>query len=114
MFDEYTTGFDWAKNFMSNLFGARALNGAENPSRFWAYSGMFLLPCSYAIFFINMSKKIADKNAAVILKYGGLSNICFTFLTIIHRIPSLSLYHCNSEFDPTYHFFIRWSFNWDH
>ena len=82
MFDEYTTGFDWAKNFMSNLFGARALNGAENPSRFWAYSGMLLLPCSYAIFFINMSKKIADKNAAVILKYGGLANICFTFLTI--------------------------------
>jgi len=36
MFDEYTTGFDWAKNFMSNLFGARALNGAENTSRFWA------------------------------------------------------------------------------
>ena len=82
MFDEYTTGFDWAKNFMSNLFGARALNGAENTSRFWAYAGMLLLPCSYAIFFINMSKKIADKNAAVILKYGGLANIFFTFLTI--------------------------------
>ena len=82
MFDEYSTGFDWAKNFMSNLFGTRALNGAENPSRIWAYSGMILLPLTYAVFFINMAKKIPDKKAANILKYGGVANIFFTFLTV--------------------------------
>jgi hypothetical protein len=82
MFDEYSIGFDWSKNFMSNLFGAKALNGAENPSRIWAYSGMILLPLSYAVFFINMSKKIPEKNAAKILKYGGVANIFFTFLTV--------------------------------
>ncbi|WP_426670273.1 hypothetical protein ACPPVU_03305 [Mucilaginibacter sp. McL0603] len=82
MFDEYSIGFDWTKNFMSNLFGTKALNGAENPSRIWAYSGMIFLPFTYAVFFINMSKKIPEKNAANILKYGGVANIFFTFLTV--------------------------------
>ena len=82
MFDQYSVGFDWTKNFMSNLFGTKALNGADNPSRIWAYSGMILLPFTYAVFFINMSKKIPDKNAAIILKYGGVANILFTFLTV--------------------------------
>lgn len=82
MFDEYSIGFDWSKNFMSNLFGTKALNGAENPSRIWAYSAMIILPFTYAVFFINMSKKIPEKNAANILKYGGVANILFTFLTV--------------------------------
>jgi len=82
MFDETSIGFSWTKNFMSNLFGTRALNGDENPSRIWAYLGMIVLPFTYAIFFINMSKKIPDKNAANIIKYGGVANIVFTFLTV--------------------------------
>jgi hypothetical protein len=57
MFDKNSVGFDWTRNFMSNLFGVKALNGTENPSRIWAYAGMILLPFSYAIFFVNMSKK---------------------------------------------------------
>jgi len=56
-FDKNSIGFDWTKNFISNLFGVKALNGAENQSRIWAYLGMILLPFSYAIFFANMSKK---------------------------------------------------------
>ena len=82
MFDKNSVGFDWTKNFISNLFGAKALNGSENPSRIWAYSGMILLPFSYAIFFINMSKKIPEKNAAYILKYGGVLNILCMFLIV--------------------------------
>jgi len=97
MFDEYSIGFSWTKNFMSNLFGTRALNGAENPSRIWAYAGMILLPFTYAVFFNNMSKKIPEKNAAYILKYGGIVNILFTFLTVtalhdIMLIVSTSLF----------------------
>ena len=82
MFDKNSVGFDWSKNFISNLFQARALNGAENPSRLWAYSGIIMLPFSYAIFFFNMSKKIPEKNAAYILKYGSVVNILFTFLIV--------------------------------
>jgi hypothetical protein len=82
MFDKHSVGFDWSKNFISNLFAAKALNGADNPSRIWAYAGMMLLPFSYAIFFINMSKKMPERNIANILKYGGAANILFTFLII--------------------------------
>ncbi|WP_295711426.1 hypothetical protein [Mucilaginibacter sp.] len=81
-FDEYSIGFNWTKNFMSNLFGTNALNGAENPSKIWACAGMIILPVTYALFFINMAKKIPEKNAANILKYGGVANIFFTFLTV--------------------------------
>ena len=82
MFEKNSVGFAWTKNFMSNLFAAKALNGAQNPSRVWACLVMIFLPVSYAIFFINMAKKIPDKNAANILKYGGIANIPIMFLIV--------------------------------
>ena len=82
MFNKNSVGFDWTKNFISNLFATKALNGAENSSKIWACLGMIILPFSYAIFFINMSKKIPEKNAANILKYGGAVNILFMFLIV--------------------------------
>lgn len=82
MLDKNSIGFDWTKNFISNLFGAKALNGAENQSRIWAYLGMILLPFSYAIFFVHMAKKIPERNAGYILKYGGAANIVCMFLIV--------------------------------
>lgn len=82
MFDKNSVGFDWTKNFISNLFAAKALNGSENASRIWACLGMIVLPCSYAIFFVNMSKKIPDKNVGMILIYGGAINILCMFLIV--------------------------------
>ncbi len=82
MFDKNSVGFDWTTNFISNLFATKAINGAENHSRIWAYSGMIILPFSYAIFFINMSKKIPEKNAGNIIKYGGIANILCMFLIV--------------------------------
>jgi hypothetical protein len=88
MFDKNSIGFNWSKNFISNLFGAKALNGDENSSRILACFGMILLPFSYAIFFINMSKKIPEKNAGYILKYGGAANIpcMFLIVTTLHDL----------------------------
>jgi len=82
MYDETTVGFSWRQNFISNLFGARALNGAENPAMIWAYAGMLLFPCCYALFFVHMAGKIPVKNAGIILKFLGLTNVIFTFLTV--------------------------------
>ena len=82
MFDKNSVGFDLSKNFISNLFRTEALNGAKNPSRIWAYLGMIFLPISYAIFFFHMSKKMPEKNAANILKYGGAANILFMVLIV--------------------------------
>jgi len=36
LFDNNSIGFDWSKNFLSNLFSTKAINGSENPGRIWA------------------------------------------------------------------------------
>lgn len=88
IFDKNSTGFDWSKNFICNLFAAKAINGAENTSRIWALIGMAFHSIGYGIFFINMSKKITAKYASIILKYIGVVNIVFSFLiaTPLHDI----------------------------
>ena len=82
MFDKNAVGFDWSRNFISNLFAIKALNGSPNPARIWACAGMLILPCSYALFFIHMAGKIPDKKIGAVLKYGGLINILFMFLIV--------------------------------
>ena len=88
LLDKYSTGFDWSKNFISNLFAAKAINGSENMSRIWAIIGIAFHSLGYGIFFINMSKKISARHAAIILKIIGAANILFTFLiaTPLHDI----------------------------
>ena len=80
--DKNAVGFNWSKNFISNLFGAKAVNGAVNPSRTWADAGMILLAVSFALFFIEFSKKIPVKSAANIIKYLGAGGMLFTFLIV--------------------------------
>lgn len=83
-------GFDWKRNYTSNLFEVKALNGAENASRIWAYFGMFVYSISCAIFLVNMSKKIPEKHSANLIKYIGILTMPFTFL-IITRLHDLML-----------------------
>jgi len=78
--DKNSVGFDWSNNYISNLFEAKALNGAQNTSRIWAYLGMFVYSISCAIFFVNMSEKIPEKNFRNIIKYTGILIMPFTFL----------------------------------
>ena len=80
--DKNSIGFDWTKNYISNLFETKALNGSQNSSRLWAYFGMLLYSISCAIFFVNMSKKIPEKNAANIIEYAGILTMPFTILII--------------------------------
>ena len=78
--DKNSIGFDWTKNFISNLFAHKAINGLENPGRIWATIGIAFHSLGYGIFFIHMAKKITTKNAARVLKAIGTTNILFTFL----------------------------------
>ena len=78
--DKNSIGFDWTKNFISNLFANKAINGLENPGRIWATIGIAFHSLGYGIFFIHMAKKITTKNAARVLKAIGTTNILFTFL----------------------------------
>ncbi len=91
--DKNSVGFGWSKNFMSNLFESKAINGSENPGRIWAISGMAFQAIGYGIFFINMSTKISLRVWAIILKYIGFANFLFIFLiaTAYHDIGTISI-----------------------
>ncbi len=75
-----SAGFDWSKNFFSNLFLAKALNGTMNPARIWALIGMVFNSIGYGLFFIHTSRKIPHKHTRLVLKSIGVVNMLFTFL----------------------------------
>jgi hypothetical protein len=93
LLDKNSIGFDWSKNFLSNLFATKAVNGSENPGRIWAVIGMAFHSVGYGIFFINMSKKIPSRQWSTILKYIGAINILFIFLiaTPLHDVGTISI-----------------------
>lgn len=93
LLDKNSIGFGWSKNFLSNLFAAKAINGSENPGRIWAIIGMAFHSIGYGIFFINMSKKIPSRQWANILKFIGVINIIFIFLiaTPLHDLGTISI-----------------------
>lgn len=91
--DENSIGFNWSKNYLSNLFATKAVNGSENPGWIWAVAGMAFHGIGYGIFFINMSKKISARPWADILKFIGVTNIVFNFLiaTPLHDLGTISI-----------------------
>lgn len=86
--NSHSVGFDWTKNFFSNLFLTKALNGADNPSRIWALIGMFFNSLGYGLFFMHTAKKIPHNHTKWVLKTIGIVNMVFTFLiaTALHDI----------------------------
>lgn len=82
LLNKNSIGFDWSKNFISNLFAAKAINGSFNASRIWAISGTLLHSIGFGIFFINMSKKIPSRHTATVLVCIGVATILFNFLVV--------------------------------
>lgn len=78
--DKNSAGFDWSKNFFSNLFLEKALNGTVNSSRIWALTGMIFHSIGYGLFFIHTSRKIPHNHSRLVLKSVGIVNMLFTFL----------------------------------
>ena len=91
--DKNSIGFGWSKNFLSNLFATKGINGAENPGWIWALVGMAFHSVGYGLFFINMSKKISSKPWTNILKTIGIANLIFIFLiaTPLHDLGTISI-----------------------
>jgi hypothetical protein len=81
-FDRNSKGFDWTKNFVSNLFDAKAINGADHPGRLWADLGMVFLSLTFGLFFVHFSKKIPSRSAANVVKFLGGGSTLFTFLIV--------------------------------
>lgn len=93
LLDKNSIGFHWSKNFLSNLFATKAINGSENTGWIWALIGMAFHSVGYGIFFIHMSKKISSRQSAGILKFIGAANILFIFLiaTPLHDLGTISI-----------------------
>lgn len=93
LLDKNSIGFGWSKNFLSNLFAAKAINGSENPGRIWAIIAMVFHSVGYGLFFIHMSKKIPARRWAAILKFIGAANLLLIFLiaTPLHDLGTLSI-----------------------
>ena len=93
LLDKNSIGFDWSKNFLSNLFATKAINGSENSGRIWAIIGMAFHSVGYGIFFINISKKMSSRPWSNILKFIGAINIIFIFLiaTPLHDLGTISI-----------------------
>jgi hypothetical protein len=91
--DKNSIGFAWSKNFLSNLFATKAMNGSENPGWIWALFGMAFHSVGYGFFFINMSKKISPNQWATALKWIGAANMLLIFLvaTPLHDLGVLSV-----------------------
>lgn len=91
--DRNSIGFGWSKNFLSNLFSPKAINGAINHGRILAIIGMAFHSFGYGMFFINMSKKIPSKQWTNIFKFIGTLNIVFIFLiaTPLHDVGTVSI-----------------------
>ncbi|MES2004794.1 MAG: hypothetical protein V4450_09750 [Bacteroidota bacterium] len=81
-YDKNSVGFDWKNNYVCNLFSEKAVNGAGNSSRPWAIPGMLFLCISFALFFIDFSKKIPLKGASAIIRYTGAGAMFFAFLIV--------------------------------
>lgn len=80
--DERSVGFDWSNNYLTNLFAARAINGADNTSRWWAIGGWFLFCLSFAAFFVGFSKRIARKGASLVVRCAGILAAVGAFLAV--------------------------------
>ena len=112
LFDKNSIGFDWTKNFMSNLFGAKAMNGSDNPARFWADAGIIFLSVAYTMFFIQFSKKIPSTSSSKVIKYMGAGGalFCFLIVTPLHDLVvsiSSTLYLISLFYITVYIFMSR-------
>ena len=58
LLDKNSIGFDWSKNFISNLFATKAINGSENPGRIGALIGMAFHSVGYGIFYQYVKKDL--------------------------------------------------------
>lgn len=77
-----TSGFDWVHNYLSDLFGDKAINGMDNGSRWWAVAGMLFLCISFGGFFLHFSQKISSKPARITIMSSGIGAMLAAFLTV--------------------------------
>jgi hypothetical protein len=80
--DKNSVGYDWANNYISNLFGENSFNGTKSGSRIWAIGAMISLSLSLAIFFFQFSRRIPQRSSALIIRSFGAGGMLFSALAV--------------------------------
>jgi hypothetical protein len=81
--DEFSKGYDWTNNYISNLLQPISVNGEANPARPWAIVGVLFLTASFGVFFVDFSGKIKIRSVVFVIKYFGILATVFGFLTVV-------------------------------
>ncbi len=89
IYNEFSIGYSWADNYISNLLRPLAVNGMENPARPWAVFGVLIFTASSGLFFYQFSTFIQVKSAALVIRYTGLLASFLGFLIIIPSLHDL-------------------------
>ncbi len=109
-------GYDFSSNYFCNLFGEKAVNGAENASHYWAIAGMLFFCVGFALFFYRFSKKIPLAKPSKIIRFTGIGAMCFTpliasplhnqMVTLSGTLELISMFYITAlVFKTNLHFF---------
>jgi hypothetical protein len=77
-----SVGYQWAHNFLSALFAAKALNGAANPARAIAIPAMLALCISLGGLFKSISNKSTSRISRKTIEIGGIGSAVYAFLVV--------------------------------
>lgn len=77
-----SAGYDWTRHFISTLFAKTALNGAANPSRYFAIPAMLILCVSISLLFKSASMKSPSKSIRSTIEIGGIGSMVYAFLSV--------------------------------
>lgn len=78
--DIASKGFSMQHNYLCNLSDKKAVDGVNNPGRYFAIAGMFVLCCGLAHFFFKFSKKLPTAAFRNIVAVSGIISMFFAFL----------------------------------
>lgn len=86
--DPQSVGYSWTRNFISNLFQPKAVNGTDNPARWWAAAGMVMLSAGLTLFFLRYAERIPQKSARRVIRIcGSIAMVCMVLVvTPLHDI----------------------------
>lgn len=82
-------GYHWTENYISNLLSEHALNGMDNTARPWAIVSVFVYSFTLGLFFIQFSKKIPIKSAAVVIQLGGIALTVLAFFIVVTSLHDM-------------------------
>jgi hypothetical protein len=80
--DPTAVGFDWSRNYLTNLFRPSALNGQKNAAMPYAVAGMWLICGGMAELFRQLAKGMASTWHAKWVRIFGIAAMVYAALTV--------------------------------